>query len=267
MNNSPQDALERIVESPKTWVLLDYDGTLKPFERTPDILSPDPILRDLLNDLVRRPHISVAVISGRRLGDLQILLPIPGLWIAGVYGFEWQAPDGEPVTHDDDPALRSALEKIKARWEGLIAAEKGQPFFLEDKGFSVALHARFVEDALAGKVLKAARQAAERSLEKSNSGWVVEGDKFLEVRPEQAQKSHAVEMLIDRHADENALLVYVGDDDNDEKAFEVIHARQGIAARVTDEPEKTRADFCFESTDQVRAWLKEINLRVPPIAY
>jgi hypothetical protein len=107
VNSSPDNVLEQITRSQKSWLILDYEGALTDRESIPDDHMPDSSLANMLVDLARRPAISVAVLSSWQLEDLRALLPVPGLWLAGSFGAEWSIPDEEGVLRletSSDPA-------------------------------------------------------------------------------------------------------------------------------------------------------------------
>ncbi|HSR29324.1 MAG TPA: trehalose-phosphatase, partial [Anaerolineae bacterium] len=79
---------ERLAQAERLWLFLDYDGTLANFASTPEHVNPDPELVDLLARLVNQPRFRLAVVSGRRLGHVQKLVPVPGILLAGTYGIE-----------------------------------------------------------------------------------------------------------------------------------------------------------------------------------
>jgi trehalose-6-phosphatase len=58
----------------------------------------------------------------------------------------------------------------------------------------------------------------------------------------------------------NDLYIYLGDDDKDEEAFEIIHEMGGLAILVSPEPRRSRADFRLDSPADVRLWLAECFL-------
>jgi trehalose-phosphatase len=148
--------------------------------------------------------------------------------------------------------IRPPLEILKPAWAHLIEGHEG--FFLEDKVWALALHARFAKEDEAEKVLAAAhRLAAEVAC--SGPYRLLGGHRFLEIGPKLAHKGRTVEYLLDRYPWPGALLVYVGDDDKDEAAFEVIGARGGIAILVASEPRATKAGCRLKSPQAVRRWL------------
>ena len=76
----------------RLWLFLDYDGTLADFAPTPDNPVPDRHVVELLGGLSSDEHKRVAVISGRKLVDVQVLLPISGLFLGGTT----KPADGRP---------------------------------------------------------------------------------------------------------------------------------------------------------------------------
>jgi trehalose 6-phosphate phosphatase len=238
------------------WLFLDYDGTLADFAPTPDHILPDPALIALLERLSQRPGLRVSVVSGRRLAHIQKLLPIPGLLLAGSYGLELCTPQGEcqyPLDYDD---VRPTLEAIKPHWQALLEGRQG--FYLEDKGWSLALHARFAADEEADQVLESALPIIEAHA--SREGFrILGGHKFLEIGPPLAHKGQTVESLLQRFALPGANLLFIGDDDKDEEAFETIHAHGGLAIVVSAQPRPSRADYRLPNPQAVRRWLQELD--------
>lgn len=246
---------ERLTQAERLWLFLDYDGTLADFTPTPEHVNPDPELIELLTRLARHPHIRIAVISGRRLSHVQVLLPVPDIFLAGTYGIELQTPEGERINRVEYEAVRPTLDVLKPHWEQMIADREG--FFLEDKGWTLALHARFADEDEAEEVLAAARRMATGAA-RSGPFHLLGGHKFLEIGPTLAHKGQTVHYLLDRYYWPGALPVYLGDDDKDEEAFGVIKARGGIAIVVTQEPRSTQADCRLESPQAVHHWLETL---------
>lgn len=255
-------------------LFLDYDGTLSDFAPTPDIVEPDPDLVALLHRLARAPAIRTAIISGRRLSHVQKLAPVPGILLAGTYGIELLTPShsglGRRIDRLDFDAIRPVLEIIKPRWAELIAGDPSRTgFYLEDKGWSLALHARFADPDETDEVLSAARRRATDAVQSRAPDLfrLLGGHKFLEIGPRLAHKGRTIEYLLDlppghpaAHLAEwpDASLLYLGDDDKDEEAFEVIQARGGTAIVVMHRPRETRADYRLESPADTRHWLRAL---------
>lgn len=253
---------KRIAEADHLRLFLDYDGTLADFAPTPDIVEPDSEIISLLTELAEHPRIRVTVISGRRLDHVEELLPVPEVLLAGTYGVELLLPNSEKIDRVPYDDLRPTLEEIKPKWQDLIADQRG--FFLEDKDWALALHARHAPDDAAEVVLEKARDLASSAVEETlNSEFfrILDGHKFLEIGPALANKGKTVRHLLDRYPSPDALILYVGDDDKDEEAFDVIHAHGGLAIRVCDSPCETQADARLASPQKVRHWLQMLMTR------
>ena len=65
---------------------LDYDGTLAPIAQRPEEAFPHPEAPRVLRALMERHP--VYVVTGRRVRDLEPLLPLPGLPVVG--GTAWR---------------------------------------------------------------------------------------------------------------------------------------------------------------------------------
>ncbi|MEA3377008.1 MAG: trehalose-phosphatase [Chloroflexota bacterium] len=260
---APPQVERRIEQARRLRLFLDYDGTLADFAPTPDHVEPQPEVVALLTALADHPDIRVAVISGRRLGHVEELVPVSRLLLAGTYGVELRLPDGERVDRVPYDEIRPVLEQVKPRWERLLAGRDG--FFLEDKGWALAIHARDAAHDEAEEVLDQARRVATAAAEgaaRRDQFRILGGHKFLEIGPALAHKGRTVDYLLQRHPWPGALPVYVGDDDKDEEAFAVIHAHGGLAVKVCDEPCHTQADARLPSPQAVRRWLATLPARL-----
>lgn len=255
MNCRDDRILQRIQGAARLWLFLDYDGTLADFAPTPDHIRPDPDLIDLLKRLARHPRLRLTLISGRRLAHIRKLVPVPGLLLAGTYGVEMQTPAGEQLSRLEFDSVRPLLAQVQADWEQLLLGRKG--FYLEDKGWAIALHAKFADAEEALDVLARARAQAEKALNAAAPGLfrLLGGHKFLEIGPTLAHKGRTVEYLLEIYPPDDHLLVYLGDDDKDEEAFAVVQARGGLALRVGDAGHPTSADCRLPSPQAARQWL------------
>jgi trehalose-phosphatase len=236
---------------------LDYDGTLAKFASTPDDVLPDEGVIRLISQLADSPDVRVSIISGRRLGHIRKLLPISNILLAGTYGVEMQLPDGQEIHQIEYNIIRPTLESLKPRWGALIEGKDG--FYLEDKGWALAIHARRAEEKEGARVLESAekmltRELLGRHLQKLHSY------RFLEVGPNHADKGHALRYLFDNFHWEGAVPVYIGDDDKDEEAFQVINQHDGYSILVSKEPRETEAKYILDSPVEVHQWIRQALL-------
>ena len=236
---------------------LDYDGTLAVFAPTPDDVLPDERVIRLISQLADSPSLRVSIISGRRLGHIRKLLPINGILLAGTYGVEMQLPDGKEVHQIEYNSIRPTLDSLKPRWRELIEGKQG--FYLEDKGWALAIHARRAEEKDGLQVL----EMAEKMLTQEILGehlQKIHSYRFLEVGPTNADKGHALGNLFDHRHWEGAIPIYIGDDDKDEEAFQVINKHGGYSILVSKEPRETKAKYILESPVEVHQWLSDAFL-------
>jgi trehalose 6-phosphate phosphatase len=240
------------------WLFLDYDGTLKEFAPTPAHVEPDPEVVRELERLARKPGTRLTIISGRRLPDVRRLIPLSGILIAGSYGMDILTPEGRVIQRADFGEIRPILDTLRPQWEQLIEGRQG--FYLEDKGWTLALHARWASDAEAESVLSSAGRLAQSSA-RPGLFQIVNEYKFVEIAPKLANKKAAVAYLVKNYPLPDARLLYIGDDDKDEDAFSVIHAHGGAGVRVLAGAEaapSTTADFILESPGATRQFLRQL---------
>jgi trehalose-phosphatase len=255
MTCSKSDIENHVAAGKPLWLFLDYDGTLADFASTPDEILPDPQLIRLIQALSKHPSIRVSIISGRRLSHIEKLVPVPGIILAGTYGIELLLADSKHFYRVEYELIRPALDIIKPAWYNLIANEAG--FYLEDKDWAIALHAKNAEEQVAERVLQRARDFAIEVVNPETI-QILGGHKFLEVGSRLSNKGETVRYLIEEYPYTGAKHLFIGDDDKDEKAFEVIKEHKGCAVRVSRSVSSTLADWQLPDPTSVRTWLNQL---------
>jgi trehalose 6-phosphate phosphatase len=250
---------QKLDNASRVWLFLDYDGTLDEFAATPDDVNPNPEVIDLLACLERDPRIRISIISGRRLGHLKKLVPVSGILLAGTYGIEMQLPDGGYIERENYSVIRPRLDNLKPRWKELIKGKQG--FYLEDKGWSLAIHARYSTPKVADRVLAEARIVAVDVLD-SQIFKIIPGHMFLEIGPILANKREAVQFLLDKFPWQSSIPLYLGDDDKDESAFRIIKERGGYGIKIADRSLDTLADWRLESPKAARIFLGRLPTKL-----
>jgi trehalose-phosphatase len=250
-----QELLERLAVEDRLYLFLDYDGTLAEFSPTPDTVIPDEELVELLAALVKSPGVRIAIVSGRRLEHILKLVPLPGIVLAGTYGLEMRTPQAERMVKEGLEDYERYLGHLKPQWQNLVASRVG--FYLEDKTWSLAIHARFAEREEVGQVFHQARQRADE-LGIPVGMQFLGGDRFLEISPQAASKGLAVETILAKFPWPGALPVYLGDDDKDEAAFAVIQRVGGICVRVSPLARQTLASYRLRTPAETRRFLADL---------
>ncbi len=236
-------------------IFLDYDGTLDDFVPTPDKIIPNPEVINILTQLVNNPNTHPIILSGRMLGHLQQLLPVPRLTLAGTYGFEIQNGSGKINYQEEPEKIKQSIKKLKEIWQEIIPSNQG--FFLEDKIWALAIHGKFVNLDIIQKVFLEAKQSALSILDPKIFHLVSDID-FFEAIPHKANKSNSVHFLINHYIKQKTDLLYIGDDTKDEEAMIVIKQIGGFAIKVTKQSHHTIADWILPSPQEVRGFLKTL---------
>lgn len=244
--------LMKTYQKERAFLFLDYDGTLAQFAPNPDVVLPDSELIELLSEINKLKNIKLAIISGRRLDHIRSLVPIDGIWLAGSYGLEMIDPRGNEIHLLDFEDLRPGLENIKPIWRELIDGREG--FYLEDKGWSLAIHANGSDTHEVNLILENARL-----IEVPDGFHLKFTHNFIEICPPKANKGVSVQFILNSEKFDGALPIFIGDDPRDEDAFAVLQSIAGVGILVTEKERETKAIYALRSPEQVRKWLKEIN--------
>jgi trehalose 6-phosphate phosphatase len=186
----------------------DYDGVLARLRDDPSDAVPEAGVAEVLARLAAVDGVTVALVSGRGVADLQSTSGLSGpfRWV-GSHGAEFDGPlTGELAGRRDDLAERLAP---------LVAGTEGAR--LEVKPASVAVHVRQVADRVAAASLLAdARSRADSSL------TLKPGKDVLELAVTDADKGSALRRLAGELG--AVATLYLGDDLTDEDAFRALGA-------------------------------------------
>ncbi|HZL97571.1 MAG TPA: trehalose-phosphatase [Terriglobales bacterium] len=126
---------------PRSLWVFDFDGTLSPIvpDRNEACLHRD--CERMLRFLARSPWNRVAVLSSRTLDDIVSRLPVPGVFVGGASGLEWQMPGGHRI--GPDPGSEALLTARRRDVFSLLKELSSVPGVeIEDKRWSVAVHYR-----------------------------------------------------------------------------------------------------------------------------
>jgi trehalose 6-phosphate phosphatase len=223
----PPALIPDLIRQQPILLCLDYDGTLSEIVDDPAQARPLGAIPRLLASLAeRRGRITVAVVSGREIAELQRLLGLSdGLEFVGVHGLEMMRPGGRREVAAGTRECMPDLAKIREWLAGNVPKNAG--FVTEDKVLSIALHYRKADAALARKVHRAFEQFIRLETPTLKAGH---GKMVMEAMPKPAGKGDAVVRLAGRIG-ERFSPVYFGDDLSDEDAFAVLRGR-GITVLV-----------------------------------
>jgi alpha,alpha-trehalase len=237
-------------------VLSDFDGTLASFDVDPAAPRLSAETRHVLESLATRDEVTVGLVSGRRLDDLDSRTQLPPyVYLAGLHGLE--------IRHGNrawrHPHLVESRELADQVADAINRAVGGTPGLkLEHKGVSVTVHVRAVNPDFRQDVLRAAMDAARTWLE-SGTLKALDASEAVELLPNIPwNKGDAVRWIIDdieTRARKPAWCIFFGDDVTDEDAFRAV--RRGLTVVVGPRPSLAR--LRLNSPSDVAAVLAHVN--------
>ncbi len=236
-------------------LLLDYDGTLVPFTRSPELAGPDDELLALLGSLARLPGVRLEIVSGRRRETLETWLghlPVAiwaehGFWYRPALGAEWEAAASVPPDW---------MARVAPILEQFTASTPGSQ--IETKSASIAWHYRGADRDFGVRQAHELRMLLGDTL--SNQPLeVLEGHKVIEVRLRGVSKA-LVGQRVCADAAAGTTVVAIGDDWTDEDLFRALPPST-VTIAVGGRP--TRAKFRVDDHRGVRQLLRALSLNTP----
>lgn len=137
-------------------LLLDFDGTLAPISPNPLLTSIDPESERLLHSLTRNPSIFIAIISGRRAGDVKTRVGIQNITYSGNHGLEIIFGNQTEYHYPVSEAIRTNCINLKSALSK-VAVDGA---WVEDKVISLTYHYRHVPAELKESYAEEARNQA-----------------------------------------------------------------------------------------------------------
>src|SRR5215468_11754475 len=132
------DFFQRSDRTKTARLLLDYDGTLAPFQTDRYNAYPYPGIIPVLNRIIQTSRTKVSIVSGRPIKEIQNLLkPLQDFEVWGAHGLEYISVDGVYERARVAPEVLSILHEAEdsLRQSGLLA-------FAEIKPGGIAVHWR-----------------------------------------------------------------------------------------------------------------------------
>ena len=245
--------LQSVVHASQAALLLDYDGTLAPFDANRDQAFPYPGVALVLQEIVRNGRTRVVVISGRDATDILPLLniyPQPEVW--GIHGLQRLRIDGSTEMPRLDERILDGLSDAE-RWLGYQQLRHTA----EIKAGGIAVHWRGLSESSA-KDLRARVLLGWRPMAEYSGLDLLEFDGGVEIRAPGADKGEAVSAFLSEIGRDTPT-AYLGDDNTDESAFRAMQGR-GISVLVRPEWRRTAAQMWLKPPDELLdflgLWLK-----------
>ena len=210
-------------------LLLDFDGTLAEFNPDPAAPELTPERHDVIMRIAEQPGVSLGIVSGRRLDDLRRRTRLPDhVYHAGLHGLEIEI-NGHRTTHPDLSCAIERLDGMAARLCRLL--EECPGVYIEDKGASVAVHARRLPREMHERIFARADVLAVPWIAK-NHVRRLDGNAVVEYLPNiDGHKGDATKWIladVETKLQRSTWVAYIGDDITDEDAFRAIPMGIGV---------------------------------------
>jgi trehalose 6-phosphate phosphatase len=243
---------ERLKLAESVLLCLDFDGTLAPIVDEPMLAKLPAEMRQTLNELAALEQVTIAIVSGRALGDVRGRVGMPSLIYAGNHGLEIEGP-GLSFEHPVAAGLKGKVRKVTERVAAKTASVDGVE--IESKGLSSSVHFR------------RSSPAAQIELELLVKEFVADDDPDIaitagkmvhEIRPRIGwDKGTAVVWIREHLGGDRDLPIVLGDDMTDESAF---LAFDDAITICVDPRRPTAAKYRLENPGEVRVFLDWVRL-------
>ena len=231
------------------WVF-DFDGTLSPIVPARNDARLHRECERMLRFLVRSPWNRVAVLSSRTLDDVASRVAVPGLFVGGASGLEWELPGGHRI---GPGAASEVLLEVKRQAVSPILKEMASipGVEIEDKRWSVAVHFRNPSPRSFRKRMSLLQRLRDRTGIK-----VYRGHEVVEVQLVRGGGKSAGVRRLCRLADWDPArerIVYAGDDENDAVVIRWVLSKGGTGIVVGDRITVPRAHHVEDPAGLPRA--------------
>lgn len=236
-------------DSAKRLIILDYDGTIQKFFKSPEpaFAKPSKALRKLIEKMALQPSVQLCIVSGRTrealdswFGDLPIkLVAEHGAWI--------KSDDKWLQTKSSFAKYKKVLLPILEQYARRTVGSN-----IEEKDYALVWHFRNVPTELAYVRNTSLKKELDRLLADSKIGAYT-GQKIIEIKPRNINKGNAVRKLL--AANRSNFILCIGDDYTDEDMFKIL-PKSAFTIKVG--LGKTNARFRLPDIDETLNLLKKI---------
>ena len=242
--------LKEITKNTQPFFCFDFDGTIADIVNHYNNVCFTSATRADLQALNQEYFISI--LSGRSLDDIQNIISLPNLTYAGNHGLEIQFTPNSSWEHPNVP--KHQLKEIKDELNALL--NKTQGVEIEDKNLSLAVHFREAKFENVDWI----KHTTVKIVKSHQKLQAFAGKKVINIFPSiHWDKGKALTKIIQYHKLNGCMPIYFGDDSNDEAAFAVVNAQQGISVHVGGTGIKTIANYYIENPKTVRELIKNIS--------
>ncbi|HEU5403028.1 MAG TPA: trehalose-phosphatase [Terriglobales bacterium] len=248
--NDVEVFFQQLTDAVRRVLLIDYDGTIAPFQVDRGKAVPYSTIPELLDSIMATCSTRVVLISGRCAREIPPLLglrPHPEIW--GSHGFERLFSDGRyEIGYLSEHAVVS-LSEAASRLE-----DAGLGALAELKVGAIAVHWRGMKK----EHIEEARTTCYRTLSPiacAGNLLLTEFDGGVELRARNCSKGDAVRTILSE-LPSDVPVAYLGDDQTDEDAFKALKGR-GLTVLVRPNYRTTSARIWLKPPGELTQFLAE----------
>lgn len=247
--------MEQLTAAPASLLLLDYDGTLAPFQTERDRAYPYPRVLPLLESILECAKSKVIIVTGRPIAEMgHLLSPLRNIEIWGSHGLEHMLANGTYRQTTIAPGAAAVLSQAES-W----TTAAGLAHRTEIKPGGIAVHWRGMPDAEVERVRSCAQKGLSGFAEQPGLK-LLKFEEGLELRVAHPNKADAITSILSG-SDPKAQIAYLGDDITDEDAFCVLNSR-GLTVLVRSEYRATNAQIWLQPPHELINFLEQWLNRV-----
>jgi trehalose 6-phosphate synthase/phosphatase len=234
-------------------VFLDYDGTLTPIAKHPELAQLPKKTHALLEKLTLKAQLKIIIVSGRTANFLNKQFQHLPFNLAAEHGtlyFDRKEKKWTTLVNFDPKEWFDTVKRMMQDFTDHVPNS-----FIEQKKYSLAWHYRQSPAKFASQQAIILKDTLEKSF--SNSPVTIQqGKKVIEVKTIEASKGFFIRWYQKNHTNAKHLLS-LGDDTTDEDLFEAVQSLHGLAVRIG--AGISGANYRFKTQKEVILFLTKLN--------
>lgn len=220
--------------------LIDYDGTLTPIAKLPEMALLNINTESILKDITSDKRNKVVIVSGREREFIEKQFKNMDVTLIAEHGYYIKHPHGVWTKNMEIDLLWK--RKILPILNDYVDRCNGS--MIEEKHASIVWHYRNADEEIASLRIHELKDDLTEILKGESMLQMLEGDKALEIKSLLYDKGTAASELIGK--ENYDFIIAIGDDRTDEDLFRVI-PKHGFTIKVGSKPTKARFNIRNQS--------------------
>jgi len=228
MANGVKRKLEQLtkLKEQKIFLITDFDGTIAAYRKDPRKVALAKDMVEILQKFTKKPNLKLAVVSGRGLKDLENMVTIRGIILAGCFGGIYRDEQGKLQTWEKASEYFGPAEELANFFSCSLDLKE---VLIEKKEIALTLHYKDLGTKKRREVLKIIEEA--RGKNPVFNFYV--GDRGTEIIPKGLGKGWFIQEMLKKYP--GFYPVFLGNDWVDLEGVEILKGR-GLTFYVGDPP-------------------------------